>query len=252
MDVSKTIKQYDRDRVEFERILNKTIETEVKEFIANEPPNAAISPKQRIDSLIAKQHAFAKEVFSGITESRDLILEEIEKEAPSDPKKRRQYILEWELDRIKLPGRESLEQFTKPGFKPNLENSKLVPDRAAQKIYQIGHKLMKEQRFEDAIKVFFTVILIRPLGEGASLSLGMAFKASGKLEEAIPAFILASEADPLNPLPLMQCGSCVKQMGEIDSAIKWYQAALELANENQEYQKYETLIASEISNMSKR
>ncbi len=97
----------------------------------------------------------------------------------------------------------------------------------------VGHNLLQEGNFDDALKVCRALVSINPKDPYLHLLLGSALQQSGKKDDAIKSYTAAIEGDPGLVEAYANRGEIYVEKGEIKRAIADLQKAAELDPKDQ-------------------
>jgi tetratricopeptide (TPR) repeat protein len=94
--------------------------------------------------------------------------------------------------------------------------------------YHLGHILKRQNKFDEAINHYNTVIRLRPNHAQAHNSLGMIYQSQGKLNEAIDYYRKAVQLDPNCFEAYNNLGYALQLQNKFSEAVDCYHRALEI------------------------
>lgn len=99
-------------------------------------------------------------------------------------------------------------------------------------IHQLAELYMLEGRYLDAISSWKNLSAIEPRREDALVALLQCYKEADIIEEGLHYFTTVTDKDPYNGLAWVQLGECYASLYRFDSAVKAYDYALAIDDEN--------------------
>lgn len=108
-------------------------------------------------------------------------------------------------------------------------------DDVMEKFYQVSHKLLKNNRFEEAAEAFVFLATLKPKNPQYWLGLGVSLQYCHEYEAAINAYEMAAILEIENPWPYLYLAKCLFAIHDRESALQALDLAIEYAGEKEEY-----------------
>ncbi|MCK5893907.1 MAG: SycD/LcrH family type III secretion system chaperone [Endozoicomonadaceae bacterium] len=129
---------------------------------------------------------------------------------------------------------EMLEEFVSRGglFK----DLKDMSDESMEAVYSVAYNLYEAGKYDDAIKVFQFLCFYDHLNKKYFIGLGACLRMQEKYDKAIKVFGCACALDTSDPQAVMYIGDCLLAAGDVEAAALAYEAAIEWAEDGDEWQ----------------
>lgn len=110
-----------------------------------------------------------------------------------------------------------------------------ISDEVLDAYYAVSGHLLAEKRFAEAADAFTFLCFLTPLYSSFWLGLGISEQSLGNYPEAAVAYLKAIQTGPNNPVPYANLAQCLLALGEKEPIQPIIERALELCNENSDY-----------------
>lgn len=117
----------------------------------------------------------------------------------------------------------------------NLPSSTRFTDEQIEIIYGIGHSLFVQGKFENAGNVFQMMLIYRPLEPRILGAFALCCKRLGQFETAIPAYSAALVLEPMNLTWAVHMAECLAALGQRDESLTLLDPLIKLAVLDESY-----------------
>lgn len=107
-----------------------------------------------------------------------------------------------------------------------------ISDTTLNLFYKCGCNLYDRRRFQEASDVFFVVAFLNAGRSNPWISMGLAAKQTGNIEEALRSFAMASIADPHSAIPQIYAAESYIEVQQFREAVAALELAAEIARDN--------------------
>jgi type III secretion system low calcium response chaperone LcrH/SycD len=116
-----------------------------------------------------------------------------------------------------------------------LASSKRFNDQELEAMYNVGHGLFAQKKYQEALNIFATLGLYRPLEVRYITAHAVCQKLLKRHGHAINIFKMAAMLEPNDPKTLMQIAECLLAQGQKSQAYEYLEQVLEMTAENTKY-----------------
>lgn len=107
-----------------------------------------------------------------------------------------------------------------------------VPGIQREALYQLGHGLYVQSRYEDAFKVFSLLVIHEHMNERYLMALAGAAQMTGRHKDALQHYSTAALLLVDDPRPVFFGAECLMALGHLDLAAESLRLVIELADES--------------------
>lgn len=107
-------------------------------------------------------------------------------------------------------------------------------DDALIGFYDTAYHLMEQQRFEDAADAFFFLTQMGPLVKTFWMGLGHCERLANRIEQAIPAYLMAISTDPGDKECYLECMRGLLMVGKITQSLELLDMGIDYADQHPE------------------
>ncbi len=130
-------------------------------------------------------------------------------------------------------GVESIMENVKKGMLP--KNALGITDQTAEKMYSQAYQMYNQGKYEEAKRVFATLVLLDVTDGRYAFGLGASAHMMKDFDTAVSWYLKASLFDPDNPVPYYHTSDCYLQLNDPISALTALFCAVEKAGSKPEY-----------------